>query len=64
MQNLINDYYLKLLDWGKENIITITLFVEIYLWKDNNSKASLLMLYSNNDETLDDLLNNIISSVS
>ena len=62
--NLVDDYYLNLLDWGKENIIAISLFDEIYLWNDNNSKASLLMSYSNNDATSDDSLNNIISSVS
>ena len=62
--NLIDDYYLNLLDWGKENIIAVALFDEIYLWNDNNSKASLLMSYSNNDATTDDSLNNIISSVS
>ena len=62
--NLVDDYYLNLLDWGKENIIAIALFDEIYLWNDNNSKASLLMSYSNNDATTDDSLNNIISSVS
>ena len=62
--NLVDDYYLNLLDWGKENIIAIALFDEIYLWNDNNSKASLLMSYSNNDATSDDSLNNIISSVS
>ena len=62
--NLVDDYYLNLLDWGKENIIAVALFDEIYLWNDNNAKASLLMSYSNCDTTSDDPINNIISSVS
>ena len=62
--NLIDDYYLNLLDWGKENIIAVALSEELYLWNDNTSKASLLMTYENNDTSSDDSSNNIITSLS
>jgi len=38
--NIIDDYYLNLLDWGKENIIAVALSDEIYLWNDTKAKAS------------------------
>ena len=36
--NLVDDFYLNLLDWGKENIIAVALSDELYLWNDNNAK--------------------------
>ena len=62
--NLIDDFYLNLLDWGKENIIAVALSDEIYLWNDNNSKTSLLMKYENNENNSSMRGNNIISSLS
>ena len=62
--NLIDDYYLNLLDWGKENIIAVALSDEIYLWNDTKAKASLLMTYSNNNSISEDISNNIITSLS
>ena len=62
--NLIDDYYLNLLDWGKENIIAVALSEELYLWNDNTNKASLLMTYENNNTSSEDSSNNIITSLS
>ena len=62
--NLIDDYYLNLLDWGKENIIAVALSDEIYLWNDTKAKASLLMTYINNNSISEDISNNIITSLS
>ena len=62
--NLIDDYYLNLLDWGKENIIAVALSDEIYLWNDTKTKASLLMTYTNNNSISEDISNNIITSLS
>ena len=62
--NLIDDYYLNLLDWRKENIIAVALSDEIYLWNDTKAKASLLMTYINNNSISEDISNNIITSLS
>ena len=62
--NLVDDYYLNLLDWGKENIIAVALSEELYLWNDNNAKSTLLMSYENNNTSSDDSNNNIITSLS
>jgi len=59
--NLIDDYYLNLLDWGKKNIIAVALSNEIYLWNNDNFQTSLLMTYENNNN---DDMNNYITSLS
>ena len=65
--NLVDDYYLNLLEWGKSNILAVVLGPEIYLWNGESSETSLLMsiikdnnsiLNNNNNE------NNVISSLS
>ena len=62
--NLIDDFYLNILDWGKENIIAVSLYDEIYLWDDNNYQTSLLMAYKNKNINNSIRGNNIISSLS
>ena len=62
--NLIDDYYLNLLDWGKENIIAVALSEELYLWNDNTTKSSLLMTNEKNNTESEEINNNIITSVS
>ena len=62
--NLIDDFYLNLLDWGKENIIAVALSDEIYLWNDNNCQTSLLMSYENKNNNNNDEYNNNITSLS
>ena len=59
--NLVDDYYLNILDWGKENIIAVALSNEIYLWNNDNLQTSLLMTYENKDN---DDINNYITSLS
>jgi cell division cycle protein 20 (cofactor of APC complex) len=59
--NLVDDYYLNILDWGKENIIAVALSNEIYLWNNDNLQTSLLMTYENKDN---DDMNNYITSLS
>ena len=62
--NLVDDFYLNLLDWGKENIIAVALSDELYLWNDNNAKSSLLMTYESNNTTSEDSFINNITSLS
>ena len=62
--NLVDDFYLNLLDWGKENIIAVALSDELYLWNDNNAKSSLLMTYESNNTTSEDSFTNNITSLS
>ena len=62
--NLVDDYYLNLLDWGKENIIAVALSDELYLWNENNAKSSLLMSYENNNTTSEEQFDNNITSLS
>ena len=62
--NLVDDFYLNLLDWGKENIIAVALSDELYLWNDNNAKSSLLMTYESNNITSEDSFINNITSLS
>lgn len=45
--NLLDDFYLNILDWGKENIIAVALSDEIYLWNENKCQTSFLMTYEN-----------------
>ena len=62
--NLVDDFYLNLLDWGKENIIAVALSDELYLWNDNNAKSSLLMTYESNNTASEDSFTNNITSLS
>ena len=39
---LIDDYYLNLLDWGSQNILSVCLGSCVYLWNANNMQTSLL----------------------
>ena len=64
--NLIDDFYLNVLDWGKENIIAVALSDEIYLWNENKCQTSFLMEYEN--KNIDNISNsnnsNNITSLS
>lgn len=39
---LIDDYYLNLLDWGNQNIISVCLGNSVYLWNASTCQTSLL----------------------
>ena len=63
--NLVDDYYLNLLEWGRANILAVALGPEIYLWNGESSETSLLMsiikdnsILNNNNE------NDVITSLS
>ena len=41
--NLIDDFYLNILDWGSTNILSVALANEVYLWNGYTYKTTLLM---------------------
>ena len=65
--NLVDDYYLNLLEWGASNILAVALGPEIYLYNGDTSETSLLMsiLQDENDIMNNTILNNnIVTSLS
>ncbi len=54
--DLVDDYYLNLLDWSSENVLAVCLAQTVYLW--NSSTGEIQLLY----ETEDD--NDIVTSVA
>ena len=65
--NLVDDYYLNLLEWGASNILAVALGPEIYLYNGDTSETSLLMsiLQEENENINNSILNNnIITSLS
>ena len=65
--NLVDDYYLNLLEWGASNILAVALGPEIYLYNGDTSETSLLMsiLQEENENMNNSILNNnIITSLS
>jgi cell division cycle protein 20 (cofactor of APC complex) len=47
--NLIDDYYLNLLDWGSNNILSICLSNNVYLWNSLNCNTNLLTTDTDNE---------------
>ncbi|XP_004305559.1 PREDICTED: cell division cycle 20.2, cofactor of APC complex-like [Fragaria vesca subsp. vesca] len=47
--DLSDDFYLKLLDWGTNNILAIALGSTVYLWDASNSSTSELVTVSDDD---------------
>jgi len=41
--DLVDDYYLNLLDWGSRNVLSIALGNTVYLWNASNGSASELV---------------------
>ena len=67
--NLVDDYYLNLLEWGASDILAVALGPEIYLWNSETSETSLLMsiIKDENQNESNSLLNNnnnVITSLS
>ena len=66
--NLVDDYYLNLLEWGAKDILAVALGPEIYLWNSETSETSLLMsiIKEENQNESNSLLNNnsVITSLS
>eukprot|EP00253_Pinus_taeda_P034334 PITA_34334 len=42
--NLLDDYYLNLLDWSSTNVLSIALHNTVYLWDASNSSTSELLI--------------------
>ncbi|KAK7380637.1 hypothetical protein VNO78_33152 [Psophocarpus tetragonolobus] len=47
--DLVNDYYLNLLDWGSSNVLAIALGSTVYLWDATNSSTSELVTVDDED---------------
>ena len=47
--NIKNDYYLNVMDWGKNNILAIALGSELYLWNSENGGVQKLLQVGAND---------------
>ena len=68
--NLVDDYYLNLLEWGNSNIVGVALGSEIYLYNGDTSETSLLMskIKDDNQSEMSSVLNNnnndLITSLS
>ena len=41
--DLVDDYYLNLLDWGSANVLAIALGNTVYLWNANDGSTSELV---------------------
>jgi cell division cycle protein 20 (cofactor of APC complex) len=60
--NLVDDYYLNLLEWGRVNLLAVALGSEIYLWNGESLETSLLMsTITDNNQILENNSNNITS---
>lgn len=46
---LIDDYYLNLLDWGSSNVLSIALGNTVYLWDANSGSTSELVTIDEDD---------------
>ena len=64
--NLVDDFYLNLLEWGRANLLAVALGPEIYLWNGESSETSLLMsiIKDNNPILNENSNNNYITSLS
>ncbi|CAI8589410.1 unnamed protein product [Vicia faba] len=47
--DLVDDYYLNLLDWGSANVLAIALGNTVYLWDASNGSTSELMTVDDED---------------
>ena len=47
--DLLDDYYLNLLDWGSRNVLAIALGNTVYLWNETNRSTSELVTVDDED---------------
>lgn len=47
--DIINDYYLNLLDWSSDNIVTVALGNSVYLWNAGTGNIEQLVEYGDGD---------------
>ncbi|XP_049851363.1 anaphase-promoting complex subunit cdc20-like [Schistocerca gregaria] len=53
--DIINDYYLNLLDWSSTNILAIALKHSVYLWNAFNADVTQLLTLENQDDYVSSL---------
>ena len=47
---LVDDYYLNLISWGKENILAVALGQSVYLWDAASGDIQHLLTLSGSDD--------------
>ena len=47
--DIVDDYYLNLLDWGSSNVLAIALGNTVYLWDGSNGSTSELVTIDDED---------------
>eukprot|EP01079_Euglenida_sp_SAG-EU17-18_P010478 gene10478-1902_t len=50
--DIVDDYYLNLLDWGSNNVLAIALSRSLYLWDATSGETSMLMLTGSETNTI------------
>lgn len=48
--DIVNDYYLNLLDWSRDNIVTVALGQSVYLWNAGTGNIEVLFETQGNDQ--------------
>lgn len=49
--DIVNDYYLNLLDWSSDNIVTVALGSSVYLWNAESGTIEILFENETNEHT-------------
>ena len=64
--NLVDDYYLNVVEWGRANLLAVALGPEVYVWNRETGEASLLMsiIKDNNSISNENDENKNIASLS
>ncbi|KAE8056872.1 hypothetical protein FH972_013608 [Carpinus fangiana] len=47
--NIVNDFYMNIMDWGRNNVLAVALGSELYLWKSDNGNVQRLLQVRAND---------------
>lgn len=47
--DIVDDFYMNLLDWGSNNVVAIALGETVYLWNASNGSTSELVTINNED---------------
>jgi len=56
--NLLDDFYLNLVDWSSQNDLSVGLLNSVFIWSANKSKVSKLCEYSNDNYVCSLIWNN------
>jgi cell division cycle 20, cofactor of APC complex len=49
--DIVNDYYLNLLDWSRDNIVTVALGQSVYLWNAGTGNIEILFQNQGDDQS-------------